>query len=211
MNLLVFVGLVNCSYGLFLVERHLTHTVDGVVGVIHNLRHTVLCSLHHHTATKDTAEVCTLNGVHQTTGIDRNDTVLFPIEFVRIFLARCRISKKNIDISDLDTFKHSQQVVDCQCRSLSMFAALWIVGCSVLIRTLLDTLILQLIIICFAVRKQVILFNGDFWRQAIIVRTVVGNIKSTIAIDKSQVTVAIQTTRATCAQRNQVTVIDIMD
>ena len=62
-----------------LVQRHLTHTVDGVVGIVCNLRHTVLGALHHHTATEHTAEVSTLDGVHRTAGIDRQHTVFFPI------------------------------------------------------------------------------------------------------------------------------------
>ena len=55
--------------GVLFVQRHLTHTVDGIVGVVHNLRHTVLSTLHHHTTTENTAEVSTLDGVHDTSGI----------------------------------------------------------------------------------------------------------------------------------------------
>ena len=62
-----------------LVQRHLTHTVDGVVGIVCNLRHTVLGALHHHTATEHTAEVSTLDGVHRTAGIDWQHTILLPI------------------------------------------------------------------------------------------------------------------------------------
>ena len=69
-----------------LVERHLTHTVDGVVGVVGLLRHTVLCSLHHHAASEDTAEVGTLDTVHQATCIDGQHSALFPIASSRIRL-----------------------------------------------------------------------------------------------------------------------------
>ena len=62
-----------------LVQRHLTDTVDGIVGIVCNLRHTVLGALHHHTTTKHTAEVSTLDGVHRTAGIDWQHTILFPI------------------------------------------------------------------------------------------------------------------------------------
>ena len=110
--------------------------------MVHNLRHTVLCALHHHTATEDAAEVSTLDGVHQSAGIDRDNTILLPIGRIRIFLTCCRISKKNIVIIDLDTFKQRQQVVNGQCRSLGVLATFRIVGRSVLIRTLHDTLIL---------------------------------------------------------------------
>ena len=62
-----------------LVERHLAHTVDGVVGVVHLLGHTVLGTLHHHAAAEHATEVGTLDGVHQTTGIDGQHTALLPV------------------------------------------------------------------------------------------------------------------------------------
>ena len=92
-----------------------------------------------------------------------------------------------------------------------MIATCRIVGGAVIIRTLLDTLILQLIVICLTLGKTVVLFNSDFWRQAIIVCTIVSDIQTTVTIDKGQVTITVQTTRASCTQRNQVTVIDIVD
>ena len=73
---------------MLLIERYLTHTIDGVVGVINNLWHTVLSTLHHHAATEHTAEVSTLDGIHQTTCIDRQDTILFPITGFRIGVNR---------------------------------------------------------------------------------------------------------------------------
>ena len=63
----------------FQVQRNLTHTVDGVVGIVCHFRHTVLSTSHDHTATKDTAEVGTLDCVQNTTCITGNDTVLCPI------------------------------------------------------------------------------------------------------------------------------------
>ena len=179
--------------------------------MIDNLRHTVLCPLHHHTATEDTAEVSTLDGIHQTTGIDGDNTILLPINRIGVFLARCWIRKKEIDFTVLDTFKHRQQVIDGQRRSFAAFAACYMVGCAVLIRTFLDALILQLIVIGLTLRKLVVRFNGDFRRQAVIVRTIVRDVQSTITIDKGQVAITVQTTRMSCTQRNQVTVIDIVD
>ena len=63
----------------FFVERNLSHTVDGVVGVVYNLRHAVLCSLHHHSATKHSTEVGTLYGVHDASCIARAYTVFHPV------------------------------------------------------------------------------------------------------------------------------------
>ena len=69
MLLVLSIASITGTYGNLLVQRYLTYTVDGVVGVIHYLRHTVLSTLHHHTAAEDTTEVGTLDGVHRATGI----------------------------------------------------------------------------------------------------------------------------------------------
>ena len=77
-----------------LVQRHLTNTVDGVVGVINFLRHAVWGALHHHAAAEDTAEIGTLDGVHDTSGIDRNHAILLPIGRIRLtigqFVCSCK-------------------------------------------------------------------------------------------------------------------------
>ena len=207
MNCLIRVGGVACYHRLFLVERHLTHTVDGVVGVIDNLRHTVLSALHHHAAAEHAAEVCTLDGVHQTAGIDGNNTVFLPVCGVRIVFTRAFVIKQNGGVA----IKHAQQIVNRQRGGLRVFAACRIVGGAVFIRTLLDTLILQLIIVGFTLGKIVILFNGDFRRQAVIVRAVVGDVQSAIAVHEGQVAVAVQTARTSCAQGNQVAVVSVVD
>ena len=64
---------------MLLIQRHLTHTVDGIVGEIDDLRHTVLGTLQHHTTAEHTAEVGTLDAVHQTTGIHGQHTALLPV------------------------------------------------------------------------------------------------------------------------------------
>ena len=73
-----------------LVERYFFHTVDGVLGIVHDIGYTVLCAIKHDTATEHTAEIGTLDGVQHTTGRERTFTVdipfglhaLFYIEFV---------------------------------------------------------------------------------------------------------------------------------
>ena len=74
----IFTG-VSANVRFLLVERHLAYTVDGVVGVVNLLRHTILGTLHHHATTPHTAEVGTLDGVHQAAGIDGEHTALLPI------------------------------------------------------------------------------------------------------------------------------------
>ena len=71
-----------------LIQRHLTHTVHGVVGLIGHARHTVLSTLHHQSATEDTAEVSTLNGIHQTTCIDRAEAPQLPIGTILILIVQ---------------------------------------------------------------------------------------------------------------------------
>ena len=73
-----------------LVERYFFHTVDGILGIVHDIGYTVLCAIKHDTATEHTAEIGTLDGVQHTTGRERTFTVdipfglhaLFYIEFV---------------------------------------------------------------------------------------------------------------------------------
>ena len=96
------------NHRILLIERHLTDTVDGVVGVVHNLWHTVLSTLHHHTTAEHTAEVGSLDGIHQTTRIDRQHTIFLPITSSRIGINRtvtiehvricCRTFEKREDI-----------------------------------------------------------------------------------------------------------------
>ena len=53
-----------------LMQCHLTYTVDGVIGVVNLGRYTVTGAPHNHTATKDSAVVGALYGIHHTSGID---------------------------------------------------------------------------------------------------------------------------------------------
>ena len=124
---------------MLLVERYFADTVDGVVSMIDNLRHTVLGALHHHATAKDATEVGTLDGVHQTTGIDGADAVLCPIDGVGHRLALA-IDDKNGRIAILDVLEKRQQVVGCQGRRLGG-CCLGMIGGAVLVGTLLDALI----------------------------------------------------------------------
>ena len=77
-----------------LVQRQLTHTVDGIFRGISDISHTVLSTLKHQTTTKHTTEVGTLDGVQQTTGIDGAESILFP--FCPFCLTLIRISRNRI-------------------------------------------------------------------------------------------------------------------
>ena len=98
------------SPGNGLVERHLAHAVDGVVGVVNSFWHTVLSPLHHHAAAEDAAEVGTLDGVHQTAGIARAHAVLFPVGWVGYPLA-CGIGDDKVYTIVLDALEQGEEVV----------------------------------------------------------------------------------------------------
>ena len=55
------------------VERQLIHTVNRVVGIVYCRGHAVLSTAQHDAATEDTTEVGTLDGVHDTPGIERTE------------------------------------------------------------------------------------------------------------------------------------------
>ena len=92
-----------------------------------------------------------------------------------------------------------------------MFLTLRIISGPIIVGTLVGTLISQLIISSLTGGKCFILTNCDFTSDGIVVRTVVGNVQTTIAIHKGQVTIAIKTTGMTSTQRNEVAMIDIVD
>ena len=59
---------------LHLVERQLLYTVNGVIGVVNDIRHTVTGSAQNHSASEYAAEIGTLYGVHHTSGIQSTET-----------------------------------------------------------------------------------------------------------------------------------------
>ena len=160
----------------FLVQRHFTHTVDGVVGIVHLLRHTVLSALHHHTASPHTTEVGTLNGVHQAAGIDGEHSTLLPIGMASIgirypFTRFCVINKNvgravlnrllfgfavlhdNIALIICHIFdKQVLHLVGCDGGGIdALICILGSILCTFLILTVYETGVFQLVVICFAV------------------------------------------------------------
>ena len=85
------------------------------------------------------------------------------------------------------------------------------IGCIVIIRTRLFTLIPKLIVSTLTFWKRFIFIYLYLFSDVIVVSTIVGNVQSTIAVNEGKVTVAVQTTRTSCTQGNQVAVIYIVD
>ena len=81
----------------------------------------------------------------------------------------------------------------------------------ILVRTLFQTLIPNLIVSGLTDGKRVVLCQGNLWVNMMEVGTIVGNIQLTIAIDQRQVTITVQSTYTTSTDRDEVTVIDIVD
>ena len=118
MHLTLIIASISSDDRKLLVQRHLTYTVNGVFGVIHHLWHTVLSTLHHHAATEHTAEVGTLDGVQDTTGIDGADTVLKPICWIRFFsdvtIAVIFLNDYSWIVISCVIGKQRQDVISCQ-------------------------------------------------------------------------------------------------
>ena len=204
------------SYTCFLVQRNLAHTVDGVVGIVHHFRHTVPGTLHHHTATKDTTEVSTLDGVHDTTSIDRYHTILLPVAWVGHFLARnghnntitgCATRKYRISIWFR---KQCHQFVHRQVGTLG-FGSSCIIGGSFIVSASYQALVFQLIVSLLTFWQHLILIIFQLVFNMIVVGAVVGDVQLTVTINESQVAITIQATGMTSTDSNQVTVIDIVD
>ena len=79
--------------------------------MVHYFRHTVLRALHHHTATEHTTEVSTLDSIHQTTGIDWQYAILFPVTSSRIGVNRTVRFK---EVWDRRILKERIDVISCQ-------------------------------------------------------------------------------------------------
>ena len=177
------------------VERHLAHTVDGVVGVVHNLRHTVLCSLHHHTTAPDATEVSALDGVHDTSGIARDDTVLLPVGLI----------DGTIGVDDVRiTSKERNQFVVGNGRAYGIV-------CALVVGTLLLTLVLQFVIGRLTVGQCMIFVDTDIFGDMVVVRAIVRDVQATVAVDERQVTITVEAARMTRTDRDEVTVVDIVD
>ena len=85
------------------------------------------------------------------------------------------------------------------------------IGRSLIVSTCLYTLVLQFVIGSLSGCQVLILSKGNIIRNVIEVSAVVGDVQTTIAIDKGQVTIAVKTTRMTRTHRDEVAVIDIVD
>ena len=203
-----------------LVERYLANTVDGVVGVVNSLGHTVLGTLYHHTATKDATEVGTLDGVHNTACIARTNTVLHPIRtvvrnpitvrhFCYVWVA-IRVQNRYAMTLVVNRDKQQLQFIsrDGRCAPVRCFR---FIPRFIFILAFPDTLVPQLIVCLFARRKSVILINRNLRVNGIEVGTVVGDVQATITIHEGQVAIAIETTGMTRTYGDKVTVIDIVD
>ena len=86
--------IVGVKIKALLVQRQFTDTVDGIFRSISHICHTVLGTLQHQATAEHTAEVGSLNGVQQSAGINRTESILFPFcPFSQTFL---RISGNRI-------------------------------------------------------------------------------------------------------------------
>ena len=179
----------SCSYRMLLVEREFTHTIDGIVDVLAHLSHTVLRALEHHTRTKHTTEVSTLNSIQQTTCIDRAETVR--LEIVLHLIGDSLVAQK-IQILFL--------------RQALIFLIFHAVDGHIVL-----TLIFQLEVSTLTVREPAVLIDGDGLLQAVIVGAIVGDVQLTVAVNHRKVSTTIDTTGMLGSNGDEVTVIDIVE
>ena len=179
----------------FQVERHFAHTVDGIVGLVLKIDHTVTGALHHHSAAKDAAEIGTLDGVHDAAGIARHHTVLNPI------------LRLGLEIRPNDgrlIFEQHQQLVLGQ-------GGTWFIGGALVVGTLLLALVFDFVVVLLAGRKLLVVVVAYLILDVVVVGAVVGDIQLAVAVDKGQVAVAVQTAGVARADGDEVAVVGIVD
>ena len=187
---LILIGRVTAVQRRGTVKRNLAHTVDGVVGVVGLLGHTVAGTLKHHTAAPNAHEVGTLEGVQQTTGIDGAEAGFYPIGCIVITYTRT------------STIEEIVVLFRCQLST-------WIIILSILVGTMGLTFEFQLEIGTFAVVQFMIFLNGDVVRETIEVGTIVADGQFAEAIDEGEVAVAIETADMLRTDGDEVAVIDV--
>ena len=159
-------------------------------------------ALHHHTATEDTAEVGTLDGVHRATGIARKHTVLFPVGAIRRSIGvEHRIVRIAVNIHAL---KDRQHFIGCN-------GGIFSVGLARIVDTRLQALVADFVVSLLTLGESFVLRQVNRILDVIEVRAVVGDVQLSVAIDKRQVAVAIQTADTTTTNGDEVAVIDIVD
>ena len=82
---------------------------------------------------------------------------------------------------------------------------------AVLVGTLFDTQIAQLIVRCLAGWQSVIGVDVNLFLDVIIVGAVVGDVQASVAVDERQVAIAIEAAGVACTQGDEVTVVDVVN
>ena len=199
-----------------LVERHLAHTVDGVVGVVHGGGHTVLCALHHHAAAPYAAEVGTLYGVHDATGIARANAVLHPVGGTVVGVGHpeprhgVRDDNRRIAILHglvLAILLHDEQRLQLVGRDGGPHG----IGPAVVCPAGLCTFVAYLVVGGLTVREGFVFLHTNRLLKPVEVGAVVGDVQFAVAVDERQVAVAVQTAGMARAYGDEVAVIDVMD
>ena len=83
--------------------------------------------------------------------------------------------------------------------------------CALIVRTLLQAPVFQLVIGSLTCRENFVLRQCDIICDMIIVCAIVGDVQFAITVHEGQVTITVQATRMTCTNRYQVTIIDVIN
>ena len=187
-------GIIAINRRLLLVKRQFSHTVDGIACVVGLLRHTVAGTLEHDTTTPDGCHVATLDGVQQTTGVDRAEAELIKVSHVgrAIFTDELRVLEK--------VFK----LVGGHTPSGTVRLVVLIPDSHALLHT-----VVQYEVGALTVAHAVVRLLGDGLISAVVVGTIVTNMQLAPTIDECQVTITIEATHMLCAESDEVAVVDI--
>ena len=174
--------------GWLLVQRQLAHAVDGVLGVVGLLGHTVKGTLQHQSATEDAHEVGPLDGVQQSAGPDGAEALLHPVGVVGILRSRA-----------------GEQLFVVLFRQLvaNTIALAFFVGT----RLLADEP--QLEVGTLSVVQCFVLLEGDVVGHVVVVGAVVGDVQSAVSVDEGQVAVAVESAGVLGAYGDEVTVVEV--
>ena len=185
-----------------LVQRHLAHTVDGVVGEVSLRGHTVLCALQHKAAAEHAHHVGTLDGVDEAPFVDVLHFRCLPIIFIGRAVLFENIIGRAVLFENISSCKQVADVIVYQ------FVACFIVV-AVLVCAGLLAFIVELVVGLLARIECLKFCFGKRGLQSIEVSTVVGNVQFSVAIDEGQVAVAVDTADVLAADADEVEAVDV--
>ena len=140
--------------------------------------------MQYQTTAEHAAEIGTLDGIQQTTCIDRTETILYPVGCCLKFSWQCVI----LVLTD----------------TVAMMISLSTDG------DIRLTQVFQFEVSTLTVGQLLIFFKGNLLVQSVVVGTIVGDVQLTIATYYRKVTTAVETAGMLCTYSDEVVMIDVV-